>query len=177
MLDALDLLRHRGDLMDADLRHGADEPLHAARQNQRTGGGAERAADDRPAARVGTVAGPLGAVGDQGPRDRDGEAFRADELADRQRVAERAAVRGDQNGQSAPAEIGDELGEGRRRAGRDDPFRRNPFGAIGLAGRVRARDAHDAHRRIAARPLRKLQVREGGVRSEHSGERRRASPP
>ena len=107
MLDAFGLLLHRRDLVDADLRHGADKPLDAAGEDQRTGGGAKGAADDRPAASVGTVAGALGAIGDQRPRDRHDQSLRADQQAHRQRVADRASVRRDENRQAAPAESGD----------------------------------------------------------------------
>jgi len=62
---ALALLQHGRDLMDADERRRADEPLDAAGEHEPTGGSARGAADDRLAARIGAGDGPLGAVGEK----------------------------------------------------------------------------------------------------------------
>ena len=173
MRQAFGLFHHRGDLMHADPRRRANEPLDAAGEHEHAGRGAHRAAGHRSARAARASRRPFGTVRDQRPGDGDREALGANEFAHRHRVGDRAAGRMDEDRQSAAAEALERFGELGRRARLDPALGRKPFRAIGRACGVGAHDAHKAHRRLAARPGRRPQVgRRRRARREQSREGR-----
>src|SRR5271165_4393895 len=107
------LFRHCRDLMDADQRGRADEPLYAPGENEGAGGSALGAAGDRLTLRVRAGSGARRTFLNQRAGHGDGKTLLPDELPHRRGVGERTAARGDKNRQAPAAETGYRLGEGR----------------------------------------------------------------
>ena len=165
---AFGLFHHRGDLMHADQRRGADEPLDAAGEHQHAGRGANRAAGDRSARAVSGISAPVSgqfvisvlATATARPLAR---------MSSPIAIASATEPPGEwmRIGNRRPLSLSTASAKAGRRAGRDPALGRKPFRAIGRACGVGAHDAHKAHRRLAARPGRRPQV----------GRRRARSPP
>ncbi len=140
-----------GQLMHADERQRADVAFDAAGQHQRARRSAIGAPGLRRSSRLAAFPIARRARRDLGVRDGDGEALGADQTAHRHRVPHRAAGRIDEDRQAAIAERRDDSIEGVRRAPDDLALGRNPFRAVGAAGRAAARDADEPHRRQRTR--------------------------
>ena len=171
MRQTFDLLDQRGDLMHPNQRNGTGESFNPAGEHKHAGRGANRAASDRSAGTIRTFGRDFRTIGDQGPGHGDREPLVSNEFAHGPCIDDRSARRMDEDRQPAPFEARNRIGEGLRRARYDLPFGRQPFRTIRLAGRVSARDAHEAHRMHRARTCarRRPQV---GVRRQ-SGEARK----